>query len=191
MFIWGCAQNMKQPENSSDQALLHMAKGFSDNDQSVIDEVELFLKNKNNYFNSYENDLVQRGIEDPSEITKPIVLIDALVKSNKLVYQDGSSNPSDTILLLDKLSGNEISKNECYKQLESYYSNAEFGIGTYLGQKGDWPSIFECAQTAGFKLLAIDEDSDALALVLVKLNDISVVLNTAKQANINLWFTNQ
>lgn len=191
LFIFGCAKNLKQTGSAANESLLQMAKGFSDNNQSVIDEVQSFLSNKDHYFKVHEGQLVERGIYDPSEITRPVVLIDALVKINKLVYQDGSAEPNDTLSLLNELSDNTLSNNECFQNLVSYYSNTKYGIGNYLGQKGDWPSIFECIQKSGFVLLAINEDSDALPLVLIKLKDLQTVINLAKEANINLWFTNQ
>ena len=191
LFIFGCAKNIKQTVSKVNEPLLQMAKGFSENNQLVIDEVQSFLIDKEHYFKVHEGQLVERGIYDPSEITRPVVLIDALMKVNKLVYQDGSSEPNDTLLLLNKLSDNKLSNNECFQQLISYFSNTKYGIGTYLGQKGDWPSIFECIKKSGFVLLAIDEDSDALPLVLVKTKDLPTVINIAKEAKINLWFTDQ
>lgn len=189
LFIYGCATNMKKLPSISDQALIDLARGFSGNDDVVMNEVSLFVSNRTKYFKKYEDDLFERGIEEPVQITPPIALIDALSKAKYLVYQDGSSEPGWALDQLDKLSGNAISKARRYDQLKDYYSDSKYGIGTFLDGDGEWPSIFECIKSVGFHLLAINEDSDSYALALVPNKDLPVVLETAHKAGISLYFT--
>lgn len=187
-FIYGCVANAKKLPSTRDQALLDLARGFSGNDDVVMNEVSLFVTNRAKYFKRYEDDLFDRGIEEPAQITPPIALIDALSKTKHLVYEDGSSEPAWALDQLDTLSGNAISKASCYGQLKNYYSNSKYGIGTFLDGSGEWPSLFECIESVGLHLLAINEDSDSYALVLVQSGDLPIVTETAKKAGIRLYF---
>ena len=189
LFIYGCAANMKKSPRAADQALIDLAKGFSGSDEAVVNEVSLFLSNQSKYFKQHEDDLFERGIEEPSQVTPPIALIDALSKAKHLVYQDGSSEPEWVLKQLNELSGNALSQASCYNQLKDYYSNTKYGIGTFLGNDGEWPSLFECIKSVGFNLLAINEDSDSYAIVLVQSKDLAVALETAQKAGISLYFT--
>ncbi|GAA5526218.1 hypothetical protein Maes01_02817 [Microbulbifer aestuariivivens] len=188
LFIYGCAENMKKYPSIADQALIDLAKGFSGNDEKVISEVTLFVANPKRYFKKYEEDLYQRGIEQPTEVTSPIALIDALSKAKYLVYQDVASEPKWVLSQLDELSNGAISKVDCYKQMDEYYSNTKYGIGTFLDTEGEWPSLFECIKEAGYNLIGINEDSDSYALVLLQKKDLPVAIETASKAGIGLYF---
>ncbi len=189
ILIYGCAANTKVSPSVSDQALIDLARGFSGGDESVLNEVSLFVSNREKYFKKYEGDLFQRGIEEPALITSPIALIDALSKAKHLVYRDGSSEPDWVLGELDELSNNAISKSSCYSQLKEYYNNTKYGIGTFLASNGEWPSLFECIKSVGFNLIAINEGSDSYALVLVQNKDLPVAIETAKKAGVSLYFS--
>jgi len=186
----GFTVDKKQPRSTAQSPLLELSSVLSNNDLSVAEEVLLYLEGGESYLKKYKDELVQRGIEESPEVTDPIVLIDALSRANKLVYQDGSSEPAWTLEKLDELSNGRLKSGDCYQELREFYETTQYGIGTFLDQEGAWPSIFECAGSVGLSLMGINEDSDAYALVLVESTSRKGVSELAKAANIELYFEN-
>lgn len=187
----GYAVNKKQEFNMNGEAYQQLALLLSANDKEVIEDVNLYLSDAQSYFLNNKNRLHERGIRDSSAVTVAVVLVDSLLKKGKIIYQDRTSEPNDTLASLNILSGGKLKESACYQPLTRFYDLTEYGIGTFLDEKGDWPSIFECVDSVGLRLIAINEDSDAYALLLVKKAEIAKVVELSKKATINLYYTNQ
>jgi len=182
----------KRPElNASEQAALNFVDVVSDNNTDVNLSLTLFLMDKNAYFKKYEDDLEERGIESPEEITLPVVIIDALLNAERLVYADHSTESDFVLSSIDKLSNGKISQSRCYDHLMSAYKAAGRlnGISGVLYDSNISPMPFECINSQGFKLLAIDEGSDSYAFILLPTEDVETAMKYADLAGLQLMFT--
>jgi len=171
-----------------DDPLLKLALMVSSANQNVSESINLFTDDKSVYYENYKSELFERGIESAHQITPEIALIDSLSREGLLVYADVSQEPDDVLEQLATLSNKKIKQCEGYKPLLEYYKNTEYGIGEFFDEKGEWPSIFNCVRDAGLRLLAIDEDSDAYALLIVENGSAQETLEAFKQANVRLYY---
>jgi hypothetical protein len=176
----------------SNRALLSFADLASKNNLEVNLIITTFLDDKNVYFRKFENDLYQRGIESPEEVTKEIVLIEALLSSGVLVYVDYKAEADLVLSAINELSSGEISKNQCFDTLISAYKDSgEYNaIGNFLYDSKIAPMPFDCIKTQGFSLLNIDEGSDSYSFILLSNEIVDEAIKYAEVANINLGFFN-
>ncbi|MAM87818.1 MAG: hypothetical protein CME36_10985 [unclassified Hahellaceae] len=177
--------------NQESQPLLTLTQELSGGSEQALGELQLFLSNRQEYFNRFEDELYQRGIESSEEVSPEVALVDALVRTKMLVYQDHSSDPADTLVWLNELSEGSLGQSVCYKELEKHYSETEYGLSAFLEAPGYGPSLFDCISGIGYKLLAINEDSDAYALILVAEEKVPNVTKLARDADIPLYFANK
>jgi len=184
IFVVACASQEKIMTNNP---LLDLATIISSSNQKVIDRVSYFNNSQELYFEHYNSELVEQGIDDVDEVTAEVVLVDALLHENLLVYVDWKQEPDDVLEQLVSLSKGRISNCESYANLLNFYRNTEYGVGHFLDTQGDWPSIFNCIGSVGLKLLAIDEDSDGYALILVEHNSLDRTLDAFEKANVRLY----
>ena len=193
-LVFGCT-NMRNSQNLSEAevSLLKFAERVSESDSSVLSVLEMFLIDKNRYFKKFEDDLYQRGIEDPADISKEIVLIDALEYSGKLAYVDHATEADWVMEEIDRLSNGNISKNSCFKTLVEAYKRAGKynAIGNFVADATIAPMPFDCISSQGYKLLAIDEGSDSYAFILLKNTIVAETIKYANDANIKLFFSNK
>lgn len=178
-------------KNERNASLLKFADLVSENDSTVRSNLEMFLRGKAEYFNKFEDDLYQRGIEAPEQIGMEIVLIDALESVGKLVYSDIATEADFVMTEIDVLSNGKISKGECFKKLIVAYKNAgRFNaIGNFVANSNIAPMPFDCISSQGYRLLAIDEGSDSYAFILLKNSLVDIALKYADTAEIKLYFS--
>ncbi len=188
--IVGCSINKKQDDQMKD-SYLRLSETISAGDQEVSGEISLYFNNKVKYFKKFERDLFERGIESPEEIPDVIVLVDSLMRHDKIAYQDHSSEPGYALGLINKLSGNELEKYSCYETLLKHFRKTKYGIGSYLDLDIEGPSIFECVKSQGYRLLSINEDSDSYPLFLVKESNFIPIKQLASDAGVQLHFENK
>jgi hypothetical protein len=175
------------PSNSEPLELL--AFFLSNKNRGVVEEVRLYLTSPKAYFEKHEKNLYQRGIESAEEVTGPVVLIDALLAQEKIVYQDHKAEPSDVLLMLNRLSEGKFEMGAGYNDLAELYKRSEFGISKYLELSQAAPSIFGFSRSVGLELLSIDEDSDSYALVLIESNELDRFMDVAQEAGIKINFS--
>ncbi len=164
---------------------------LTEGNQKANAAVKMFFDDRSGYFKKHEDELYERGIESPVDIPEVIVLVDTLIKHEKLVYQDHKTRPDLTLGLLNKLSAVNFENSECYKDLMAHFKNTKYGIGAFLDLNLNGPSIFECFKSQGYHLLSIDEDSDSYALILVKDNDFEKLKKLSYAAGVKLHYVNK
>jgi|GEM_PF-4283540 len=173
------------------ESLQRLAALISEDNQSVATEIELFIERRQDYFDTFQDDLSNRNIESVDKITPEIALIDALEKSSSLAYWDGSHEPDEALAHLDQLSSGALKELPSYSEFEDYYGSARYGIGEYLDGDGDWPSLFDLVEESGLALMAINEKSDSYAIFLVDLSDRQLVAQLAESAGIAIFYADK
>ncbi|MBT2773614.1 hypothetical protein J7J47_15410 [Halomonas sp. ISL-60] len=73
-------------------------------DDALVVEVNLALSDPESYFGKYSDDLMERGIEDPSEVTPWIALVDGLTRSASLVELDWKFDAAELVWNLEQLN---------------------------------------------------------------------------------------
>lgn len=166
---------------------IQLASILSNGNQQVLESVALFSNNKNAYFKTHEDELLQRGIESPDELPSTIALVDSLNVANKIVYADYKEHAGDVLEQLNSLANGKLALSNAYATLASHI--AEKGkhatIANYL-DASDAAYLFQCVTEAGYKLVMIDEDSDAYPLALVQLGQFEVVKKLATTAGVKI-----
>ncbi|MDX1751507.1 MAG: hypothetical protein R3271_14465, partial [Methylophaga sp.] len=98
-----------KPSLSGGESLIEFAGEISGQNADVLKQIQLFVNDQKEYFLKYEDDLYQRGVESIDELTREIVLIDALMEKNKIVYVDHKYEGDLALDELDQLSNGELS----------------------------------------------------------------------------------
>lgn len=173
--IFGSKALNKNSENISEQAkqstyakleqIIELGKIVSGNNEKVVSALDLFVNDIDSYFNTYENDLFQRGVEDSSQISAEIALIDSLLSVNKIVYVDHATEGNYVLVMLDNLVDGALSKHEDFEGHSNAYQSKGRNntIGNFIDHKDFSPSPQNLTEKAGFQLLSIDERSDSYA----------------------------
>lgn len=110
---------------------------------------------------------------------------------DNIVYQDHKADPSEVLEMLNVLSEGKLEQGKGYGELFEHYKNTSFGIGEILDTDSSMPSVFECINSTGLKLLSINEDSDSYALVLIDGNELERFMQVANEADIEISFINK
>ncbi len=181
------ASNLNGSSQSSSPMIL-LASFLSNKNENVVADVNLYLNSAKDYFEKHEDNLFQRGIESAEQVTPAVVLIDALLSHDKVVYQDHRAKPSEVLEMLNTLSEGKLEHAKGYAELFEHYNNTRFGIGAFLDTTSSAPSIFDCIQSTGLKLLSIDEGSDSYALILIEGNELERFISVANEAEIRINF---
>jgi len=172
-------------------AFIEFGKLISDNDPDVSATLDLYVNDSEMYFQKYKNDLNQRFIETSEQVFPEIVLIDALISKNKIVYTDSATEGDDVLTLLDNLVEGNLSKHKCFNELsEVYKSKGSYNtIGNFMHDKEVAPMPFKCIKEAGYSILGIDEGSDSYALLLVLQENMLRVKERANEAGIKIQYS--
>lgn len=168
--------------------LVSLASHLSQKNSHVIDEVKLFVRDKNEYFVKHKQTLLNnRFIDSEDELTAEVVLVDALIEQESLVYVDWKQDPDDVLGQLVKLSKGRLKKSNTFEELANHYANTEYGIAEFFDEKGDWPSIFVCARDVGLNLMAVNEGSDQYALFFIEDSEKEKITQAFKDADVTLY----
>ena len=173
---------------SPEASLVQLGALLSDNNPSVERRLSIYLNDRSGYFRAHENNLWERGIENPRGITTEIALIDSLIESGSLVYADFAMEADQVMIMLDKAYGNTLSEQACFRNLIRAYS--ELGpmnvIANFLYNEDIGPMPMNCITSSGYMLASIDEGSDAYAFVLVERSDNDLFSRLASDANVKV-----
>lgn len=173
-------------EASKDE-YLELAAMLSNANHMVAKDVALFKSNKKEYFKVHEKELLQRGIESPEEISPFIALIDSLKAFKYIVYADYKE---DALQVLEKLNsltqGKLTATSSCEKLVLHIKEKGSYrAISNYLeGSESSY--LFQCITDANYKLVMIDEDSDAFPLTLVPLGNFETIKKLALKSAIKI-----
>ncbi|MFA0791499.1 hypothetical protein ACCI51_13155 [Microbulbifer echini] len=163
---------------------------ISNSSEKVSTDINLYLNSPESFLKKYELELRERDIESVDEMSDSVVVVEILLKNKFLIYVDGAHEPNDALLQLNILSKEKLQTADSYNEIMDSYRSSKYGIATFL-QDGEWPSLFKCANEAGFKLLAIDEDSDSLPLILVPLEKSQEILKAFREARLKTYFSSK
>ncbi|WP_444925414.1 hypothetical protein ACJJI4_12910 [Microbulbifer sp. TRSA002] len=162
----------------------------SKSSEKASNDINLYLNSPESFLKEYEFELRERDIESVDDMSDSVIVVEILMKNKFLVYVDGVHEPDDTLLQLNTLSEEKLQTADSYNEIMDFYRSSNYGIATIL-QDDECPSLFKCANEAGFKLLAIDEDSDSLPLILVSLEKSEELLKAFKEANLKTYFSSK
>lgn len=166
--------------NASDY--LDLGAMLSNGNPKVMEDLTLFQTDRKKYFKLHEEELLQRGIESPDEISPAITLIDSLKSIKKVVYADYKEDAGDVLKRLESLANGKLKQSGSYANLVAHMQEKTTAnaISNYL-ENSDAQYLFSCVTEAKYKLVMIDEESDAYPLLLVPLEQFEQVkLLTAK-----------
>ncbi|WP_157533276.1 DUF6630 family protein [Microbulbifer variabilis] len=162
----------------------------SKSSEKASNDINLYLNSPESFLEEYEFELRERDIESVDDMSDSVIVVEILMKNKFLIYVDGAHEPDDALLQLNTLSKEKLQTADSYNEIMDFYRSSNYGIATFL-QDGEWPSLFKCANEAGFKLLAIDEDSDSLPLILVPIEKSEELLNVFKEAKLKTYFSSK
>lgn len=157
---------------------------------SVIERLELFVDDKQAYFCAYEDELIERGVDELSRLSPEIALIDSLVSAEKVVYVDHSTEGHLVLIMLDRLVDGKLSKHEGFKEIsDQYQSNGRYNtIGNFIDHEDFSPTPQSFTEKAGFCLVCIDEGTDSYALLLVQSHCMSKLQMLVDSVGINVKY---
>jgi hypothetical protein len=81
-------------------------------------------------------------------------------------------------------------KRQVYLKILRFLQENELWFGSLVGGGSveHSPTLFDCLDSVKLKMLAINDDSDALILFLCHENEHTEIIELAKEAEINLYF---
>jgi hypothetical protein len=166
---------------------LELATILSGANPIVLKDITLFNNNKDEYFKIHERELLQRGIEAPEEISPAVALIDSLNSINYMVYADHKEEAMLVLEELNSLTHGKLKASGSYTKLVQHIKEkGDYGtISNYL-ETSESSYLFQCVTEAHYKLVMIDEDSDAFPLILVPLENFESIKKLASQSGITL-----
>ncbi|MGP5019380.1 DUF6630 family protein [Vreelandella alkaliphila] len=170
--------------------LSSLAVGIAGDEPALIERLSLFVNDRRGYFQKYEDDLHERGIESGEDVSIEIALIDGLIEVEKIAYVDHAYEADQSLILLDRLSNSKLSQNECFSQLQdAYKKKGEYNaIGNFMHDEKIGPMPYACIEANGFYLASIDESSDSYPLILVKKDGRVDIEAKAKSLGVNIKF---
>ncbi|CEP36454.1 MULTISPECIES: DUF6630 family protein [unclassified Halomonas] len=138
-------------------------------DDELVVEVNLALSDPESYFEKYSDDLMERGIEDPSEVTPWIALVDGLTRSASLVELDWKFDAADLVWNLEQLqickaNAIDFSKiNESDEYSEDLFKLVAIVLDSY-----------------SMNLIILDIDSDSYPLMVIPRDSVGQVKRSAQ-----------
>jgi len=172
--------------------LIVLGKKLSNNNNAVVKSLELYCVSPDAYFediSEFEKD--NCFIESVDDITPVDALVRALSSTGVVICVDNRSEPLRVLPLLQKLTPIRFEASGLFKDLETFYRETNYGFGSLVGGGGSIehsPTLFDCLDSVRLKMLAINDDSDALILFLCHEDEHTKIIELAKEAKINLYF---
>jgi len=171
--------------------LIVLGKKLSNNNNAVVKSLELYCFSPDAYFDGiseFEKD--NCFIESVDDITPVGALVRALSSAGVVICVDNRSEPLLVLPLLQKLTPIRFETSGLFKGLETFYRETNYGFGSLVGGGSveHSPTLFDCLQSLKLKMLAINDDSDALILFLCHEDEHTKIIELAKEAQINLYF---
>lgn len=187
-------KNLFERSEPASKPLETLAKLLSENNPNVLAEVQKFELSPQAYFDALDEDLKEDCfLESPSDISNTDVLVRSLYESGLLAVADGREEPLSVLNKLNLRSKGVLETSEFYEPLKEFYSQTEFAFGSLVGGSGSIEhssNIFACARAVELAILAIDDGSDSLILIVCQADQRQNVSSLAAQAGIRLYFEN-
>ena len=163
---------------------------MSNESKIVYDDLKLFESNRKKYFAKHEEELWDRGIEVPEEITNEIALIDALIKSKSIAYVDYASPADGVLSQLNDISLKALEQSACFERLQAAYRELgdKNAIGNFLYNDELGPRPVNCLAQAGYALGNIDEGSDSFSFFIAKIDEKEKITRLADFSSVKLMF---
>jgi len=172
--------------NSKKEAYLGFAEFVAKDDILVSRELRQYFEQPEAYFAEYYFDLTQRGIKNLGVLPDIVVLVDALARQKKIVYQAKQTELYHSLKMMDDLVGGKLFQLERFRDL---YEQAKISlIDLSILEKPQGKAIFECIEILGYQLFGIIEDAKSYALFLAPNSELEPILALCKTADINLQF---
>lgn len=132
-------------------------------DPRVLPPVELAVTDPGAYLARHEDDLYERGIEEPDEVTAVVALIDALLAVEEVAYLDWKAEVEETRAQLARLPRVRA---------------AGVALDSLVGRPQEAAAAANrLLEPAGVAIVGLDEDSDAYALVAVPTHRVTTLVS--------------
>jgi hypothetical protein len=156
----------------------------------VVKRLKLFVDDKKSYFKIYENEILERGLEEGDEISPEIALIDTLLSEKKIVYVDWKTEAHHVLSMLNDTVSGALSTNEGYQVAYNVYlsKGRSNTISNFLDMPEFHPKLQSVVRNSGYQLVYIDEGSDSYALTLVGMSRIDEFKSIASSIEINIKY---
>lgn len=156
--------------------IIELAGALSHGNPAVLEGIRLFNDDRNKYFKRHESELLERGIEASEDISTEIVLVDLLGRSHNLVYADYKEDAQYVLGELNTSVGGKLGGNSSYEKLVAHIksSGKQGAISNYFEGSGV-SYMNDCLAASGYKLMMIDEGSDAYPVMLLSEEDFDRV----------------
>lgn len=166
---------------------LELAAMLSNANHMVAKDVALFKSNRKEYFKIHEKELLQRAIESPEEISPSIALIDSLKSIKYMLYADYKEDALQVLEKLNALTHGKLTATSSCEKLVLHIKEKGRDVAISNCLEGSESSyLFQCITDANYKLVMIDEDSDAFPLTLVPLENFEAIKKLALKSAIKI-----
>lgn len=181
VLCWsGCGWAAEQNAAAEQLALL-----LSRQQVAVQQDIRWYLDDAEAYKTKYRAHFLAQDIE-PDTLDLLAVLKDTLLRHQALVYVDWKAHAPDVFVMLDRIAGAQLAGLPQCQAFRADAARHAFGIHYYLAGEDKRQLLFQCCRAAGLRLLALDDGSDAYALVLVNPQHSAAIAQYAANVGITL-----
>jgi len=186
ILLIGCAEK----NSFADNPQFRLARLISNENSNVVSDVELYLTSKEAYKTKYKDNLEYHSYDAPfdNEFDYTFVIVESL-KANQLAIQvDWREAPQYVLNSLNAVSNSHVSSCNSFKDLQSRFAESSFNISHVLSANESNSMMHQCFDDLGLSLINIDNGTDAYVLTMVSKNNLSQIVELAKQSQVNISF---
>ena len=184
LFVVGLIES--QTENHRPEIAL--AKIIGNGNKTVVNDVQLYLSDKDAYKLKHKGGLEEYGFdgayEDSFDLT--FVIIEGLKSINHVAIVDWREDAQYAFDLLNDISKNTLSTCSILKQLEDEMLQNQFNISYYLETNESGFLFSTCAKSIGLEIIGIDDGSDMFNLSLVPIGSVSKLKTYSQQLKLKI-----
>ena len=184
LIVIGCNEN--QPKNHSPEIAL--AKIIGNGNQTVVNDVQLYLSDKKAYKLKHKDGLEESGFDGAFENSFDLtfVIIEGLRSINRVVVVDWREDAQHVFDLLNDLSKNALSTCSISRQLADDMMQTQFNISYYLESSESGFLFSTCAKSMGLEIIGIDDGSDTFVLSLIPSGNAAKLKTYSQQLKLNI-----
>ncbi len=180
----GC--NESQPKNHLPEIAL--AKIIGNGNKAIVEDVQLYLSDKNAYKLEHKDGLEEYGFdgafEDSFDLT--FVIIEGLNSINRVAVVDWKEDAQYVFSLLNDISQNTLSTCNISKELTADMQKTQFNISYYLESNESGFMFSTCAKSVGLEIIGIDDGSDSFVLSLVPSSSVEQLKAYSQQVGLEI-----
>ena len=175
-------------ESKNDSPEIVVAKIVSNGDKSILDDVQLYLSNKQAYKAKHKDGLEEYGFdgafEDSFDFT--FVITQSLKSINRVAVVDWREDAQYVFNLLNDISENTLSKCSISKELAADIQKTQSNISYYLESHESGFLFSTCAKNVGLEIIGIDDGTDSFVLSLVPSSNVAQLREYSQQLKLKI-----